>query len=195
MKYVIIAVALLIIVLLVARSYNLKYTTGIETYNYEVVKKYDKFEIRDYEASLFSYVNLNASTYKEASNQGFRTLAGYIFGYNEKKQKISMTSPVAMNMDDSISMMFMIPKRYKLEELPKPIDSGIKFKEEPAKTVAAIKFGGWANDKKIEKYKSRLINHLDQEGIKHTHKFVYLGYNPPYEILNRRNEIVVEVLR
>ena len=64
-----------------------------------------------------------------------------------------MTSPVSMSLGDSMTMMFMVPKKFNKDMLPKPNQSGIEFKEEPAKTVAAIRFNGWANDSKIEKYK------------------------------------------
>jgi hypothetical protein len=35
---------------------------------------------------------------------------------------------------------------------------------------------------------------LDSEGISHTDNFIYLGYNPPYQLINRLNEVVVEVM-
>jgi hypothetical protein len=59
--------------------------------------------------------------------------------------------------------------------------------------MAAITFGGWANDAKIAKYKSKLIALLAENKIKHTHNFSVLGYNPPYEVLVRRNEVIVEL--
>lgn len=45
----------------------------------------------------------------------FGTFAGYIFGGNDKKQAISMTSPVCMSLDNNTSttMMFMLPKKIK----------------------------------------------------------------------------------
>ena len=104
-----------------------------------------------------------------------------------------MTSPVTMSLEDSMTMMFMVPKKLKKESLPQPDNSKIEFKEVPKKTVAAIRFGGWANDKKIEKYKQKLLIALKTEGIPHTNKFYFLGYNPPYEVFNRRNEIIVEL--
>ena len=67
------------------------------------------------------------------------------------------------------------------------------FKEVPAKTVAAITFGGWANDDKIEKYKEKLISALDADGISYTNRFYFLGYNPPFDLINRKNEIIVEL--
>ena len=87
----------------------------------------------------------------------------------------------------------MVPKKFNKENLPKPNPSNIEFKEEPAKTVAAIRFGGWANNEKIEKYKQKLIAALDAEGIAYTKKFYFLGYNPPFEFFNRKNEIIVEL--
>jgi hypothetical protein len=62
-----------------------------------------------------------------------------------------MTSPVTMSLEDSMTVMFMVPKKFNKETLPKPSGSQIEFRQEPAKTVAAITFGGWADDTKIEK--------------------------------------------
>ena len=104
-----------------------------------------------------------------------------------------MTSPVAMSLEDSMTMMFMVPKELKKEMLPKPNQSLIEFKKEPAKTVAAISFSGWANDKKIEKYKQKLKSALDAEGIAYADRFYFFGYNAPYEVFNRKNEVIVEL--
>ena len=166
---------------------------NIETYPYVVTKKYDKFEIRRYEASLFTSVQLSSNKYKDASSKGFSILAGYIFGGNENNEKIAMTSPVAMSLNDSMTMMFIVPKKFNKETLPEPNRSEVKFREEPAKTVAAISFGGWANDEKIEYYKQKLIAKLDAQGIAHSNQFYFLGYNPPFEFFNRKNEIIVEL--
>jgi hypothetical protein len=166
---------------------------NIETYPYVVNKKYDTFEIRNYEATLFTSVQLSGNKYEDASSKGFSLLAGYIFGGNKQNEKIAMTSPVAMSLEDSMTMMFMVPKKFNKETLPEPNQSQIKFREEPAKTIAAISFGGWANDEKIEKYKQKLKSALDTENIAYTNRFYFLGYNPPYEVFNRKNEIIVEL--
>jgi len=166
---------------------------NIETYPYVIDKKYDSFEIRSYEATLFTTVQLTTKEYKNASRKGFSILAGYIFGGNDRNEKIAMTSPVSMSLEDSMTMMFMVPKKLDKASLPQPNQSQIEFREEPAKKVAAITFGGWANDEKIEKYKEKLIAALDAEGIAYTNRFYLLGYNPPYEVFNRKNEIIVEL--
>ena len=56
-----------------------------------------------------------------------------------------------------------------------------------------MRFGGWANDKKIEIYKEKLKLALDQEGITYINHFYFMGYNPPFELFNRKNEIAVEI--
>jgi hypothetical protein len=45
--------------------------------------------------------------------------------------------------------------------------------------VAAISFGGWANDEKINlHYKQQLIAALDSEGIKYFNRFYFRIYAP-----------------
>jgi hypothetical protein len=194
MKILLILLVVLVIAFVIIQVFALRGQRNIETYPYVVNKKYDTFEIRSYEATLFTSVKLSTKRYENSSSKGFSILAGYIFGNNERNEKISMTSPVAMKLDDSITMMFMVPRGLKKEMLPKPNQPLIEFREEPAKTVAAIDFNGWANDNKIEKYKQKLKSALDAEGIAYSDRFYFLGYNPPYEVFNRRNEIIVELL-
>ena len=164
MKTLLIILGVILLAFIISQLFALSGQRNIETYPYVVNKKYDAFEIRSYEASLFTSVQLSGNKYKDVSSKGFSILAGYIFGGNEKNEKIAMTSPVAMSLEDSMTMMFMVPKKFNKETLPQPNQSQIKFLEEPAKIVSAINFGGWANDKKIEKYKQKLKSALDAEG-------------------------------
>lgn len=193
MKMLYTLIGIILLAFIVIQVYALKSQNDIEMYPYIVNKKYDGFEIRSYDATLFTSVKLSTNEYKNASSTGFRILAGYIFGGNERNEKIAMTSPVAMSLEDSMTMMFMVPKKYKKDMLPRPNASNIKFTEEPAKVVAAITFSGWANDQNIEAYKQKLIAALNKEGIPFTNKFYFLGYNPPFELVNRRNEVIVEL--
>ncbi len=193
MKIILILLAVILIAFVVIQLFLMKSQSNIETYPYSIIKKYGTFEIRNYEETLFTSVKLSTSGYKNSSSKGFSILAGYIFGGNERNEKISMTSPVSMSLEDSMTMMFMVPKGIKKEMLPKPNDSIIEFKNEPAKTLAAISFGGWANDKKIEEYKQKLKSALEVEGIAYYDRFYFFGYNAPYEVFNRKNEIIVEL--
>ena len=174
MKILIIIIASIVLIFAAIQIFAMSSRKGIEQYPYEVVKTYDDFEIRNYEASLFTSVKLSSTEYKDASSEGFRKLAGYIFGGNDKEEKIAMTSPVAMSLDDTMTMMFMVPRDLKKEDLPKPNNGEINFEEVPAKKVAAIQFSGWASSSKIEKYKQKLIAALDKEGISYSNRFYFL---------------------
>jgi hypothetical protein len=193
MKVVSIILGVIAVAFIAVQIFALKSQKNIETYPYTINKKYKEFEIRSYEATLFSSVKLSRNSFKQASGEGFSILAGYIFGNNKRNEKIAMTSPVVMTLEDSMTMLFMIPRKFNKETLPQPNQSQIKFQNEPAKRVAAIQFNWWANDEKIEKYKQKLITALDKEGISHTNRFYFLGYNAPYEVFNRKNEVIVEL--
>jgi hypothetical protein len=193
MKIILIVAGIILLVFIAIQLFAMSSQNNIETYSYKVEKKYSDFEIRTYEASLFTSVKLPSNNYKKMSSKGFSMLAGYIFGGNESNEKIAMTSPVSMSLEDSMTMGFLVPKKYEKSDLPKPNQSNIEFHEEPSKRVAVISFGGWANDQKIEKYKEKLVAALELEGILYTNKFYFFGYNAPYEVFKRKNEIVVDL--
>ncbi len=193
MKLFLIIVGLIGLVFLIIQLVASRGQKGIEKYPFQVIEEYNDFEVRDYEATLFTSVKLETKGYRKSSGKGFSILAGYIFGGNETNEKIAMTSPVSMSLEDSMTMMFMVPKKFDKESLPKPNSSNIDFVEAPAKRMAAISFGGWADDVKIAKYKKALKSALDKEGITYSNKFYYFGYNAPYELINRKNEILVEI--
>ena len=193
MKAVLIVLGVVIAVFLISQFYFMNAQNNIEQYPYKVEKTYEGFEIRNYESALFTSVKLATNNYDKASSKGFSILAGYIFGGNSDNEKIAMTSPVAMTLEKNTEMLFLVPKDYTKENLPKPNDKNIEFKEINAKKVAAISFGGWANDDKIATYKAKLIKLLDKENIEYTNKFLFLGYNAPMEVVNRKNEVIVEL--
>lgn len=193
MKILLIILGVILAIIVIVQVFAFSGRKNIESYSYQVVKKYKDFEIRNYEASLFTTVKLSSKGYKDNSRKGFSILAGYIFGDNDKNKKIAMTSPVAMSLEDSVTMMFMVPREFDKKTLPKPNQSQINFVEEPAKKIAAISFTGWANDEKIAKYQKKLKLILETENISYTNQFYFFGYNPPYEIFNRKNEVIVEL--
>ena len=194
MKIVYIVLIVLLVLFVVSQVWTQRQVSGIETYPYRVVKSYDGFEVRTYERANFIYVTMDARTYAEGSSRGFRTLAGYIFGGNDRQQKIAMTSPVVMEMDSDVTMKFLVPAQYSMDQLPKPSNAEVRFATEKERTVAAITFGGFANDEKIVKYKDELFQRLAAAGIQHTGQWSFLGYDPPFKLLGRKNEVVVEVL-
>jgi len=194
MKILIITIFVFTGLFIIFQSFTIISTEKAEEQKYTVVLPNEEFEIRFYPSATLATVYSEAKTYKELSGPGFRKLAGYIFGGNESETKISMTSPVQMNINDSISeMSFVMPTGYNLDNLPKPNDAKVIVHKTKDEYVAAIKFGGFASDKDIQNYSEKLKNLLLAKGIIYYGNFRFLGYNPPFQLVGRRNEIIVSV--
>lgn len=194
MKLTITILLVLILILFVSGMNIFSRDNRTEQQSYQVLKKHNDFEIRFYPEAVLATVYSDAQNYRELSGPGFNTLAGYIFGGNQNNEKIAMTAPVHMDIEKGkSSMSFVMPGKYKLEELPSPNNPSVKVTKSPEDYVAVISFGGWANDQKIKEYSEALDKLLQENNITHKGNFRYLGYNPPYQLNNRRNEIIVSV--
>jgi hypothetical protein len=154
----------------------------------------NQVEFRYYPSAVMASVVTPDTTYQEAANKSFRTLAGYIFGGNQTNEKIAMTAPVHMDMNQGkTTMSFVMPEGYTLSNLPKPQSGKVLLSVSPAEYVAVIRFSGWASDEKITTMRKQLSERLAQLNISHQHNFRYLGYNAPWDVVNRRNEIIVSI--
>ena len=192
MKTALILVAVFTTLLISSQIYFIMAKT--ETQPYEVLKKEADFEIRKYPAAIMATISMDAKSYKELSSSGFRKLASFIFGGNQSNKNIAMTSPVHMDINDSqSSMSFVMPSEYTKDNLPKPNDSSITIETTAEEYVAAVQFGGYANDEEIKKYAAKLETALKANGIEYYGNFRFLGYNAPYQFWNRKNEIIVSV--
>ena len=184
---------ILIILLLVIHTYTIMASTT-ERQKYRLVQSEKAFNIRYYPSATLATVYTSANSYRQISTPGFRKLAGFIFGGNETNTKISMTAPVHMDINDSMSAMsFVMPSAYENKTLPAPNDSNVILEKSKAEYVAVIKFSGYATDTKIEHYSKQLKSILIERGISFHGNFRFLGYNPPYQFIGRRNEIIVSI--
>jgi hypothetical protein len=184
----------LIIVSIIIQSLFITAMAKTEEQVYKVVHSEKEFEIRFYPSATLATVYSEAKSYKELSGPGFRKLAGYIFGGNESDTKISMTSPVHMDINKSrSSMSFVMPSSFVKDNLPKPEDPAVLIEKTEDEYVAAIRFNGYASDEDIRTYSEKLKNLLTEKGINYYGNFRFLGYDPPYKFLGRRNEIIVSV--
>ncbi|TNF25204.1 MAG: heme-binding protein [Bacteroidetes bacterium] len=196
MKYILITLAVVLLIFTAAQAYIAHDLAKTEEQAYELIWKNDLLEARYYPNALLATVHGSSTEYRGTANQHFRVLAGYIFGGNDRGQSIAMTSPVHMSFGDAGSTMsFVMPASMKREDLPAPNDRGISFEESGEKYVVAIRFGGWADDEKISKHTDLLLKTLNTMGIEPKSSPWYMGYNPPFQLLNRRNEVAVEVSR
>jgi len=167
----------------------------IEMPKYRVIKKLGDVEIREYPSLILAQTSLKKSDYDEKGSNGFRTVAGYIFGGNQSQQKIAMTAPVIMSMGDSSSMSFVMPSEYKMQDLPTPSNNQVKLIQENAKILAVIRFGGYSSSEKIQKYADKLYLELKSNHLETRGKLLYMGYNAPWDVTNRRNEVAIELVK
>jgi hypothetical protein len=194
MKILLIAVFSTLILSLLFQSFILMPKNKTEEQPYTVVLKDKAFEIRLYPEATMATIYADVHKYQDLSGPGFRKLAGYIFGGNESKQQIAMTAPVHMDINDKVSSMsFVMPAGYTEDNLPKPSDAKVVIHKSAAEYAAAIRFGGYASDQDIKAYSQKLSDLLKEKGITTIGNFRFLGYDPPYKFLGRRNEIIVSI--
>ncbi len=192
MKLILIFAVVLASLILIFQLSFIMATT--ETQAYEVIKSENDYEIRLYPPVTLATISMNVDKYKELSSPGFRKLATYIFGGNNANKKINMTSPVHMDINDSLSTMsFVMPSNYNKDNLPLPNDASVAIESTLEQCVAAIRFSGYADDAKIKKYAAILESALRENGTEFYGNFRFLGYNAPYQLLGRKNEIIVNV--
>ncbi len=165
-----------------------------EKQKYRIVLKDAELEIRYYPSATMATIYSKGTNYKGVANNGFRKLAGFIFGGNEEKKGISMTAPVRMNMSEKGSeMSFVMPEKYNESTLPKPNDASIRIHKSAPQYVAVISFSGYATDEKIQSYKHQLEQILAKRNIKITGDYNFLGYNAPYQFIGRTNEVIIPI--
>jgi hypothetical protein len=185
-----------------------------ETPKYAVIKEDGNFEIRRYAPRIVAEVSVSGEL-DNASSQGFRLLAGYIFGDNristpqamtvspDQSTKIAMTAPVTLEPLDQTPAMtasrqwrveFTMPSEYTLATLPKPTNSAVQIREVPARTYAAIRYSGLNTESRINEETSRLQVWTQQQGLESTGVAELARYNPPWTLpMFRRNEILIPI--
>ena len=186
---------------------------SIEEPAYTVIEKKDGYEIREYAPYIVAEANVTGN-YNEATSEGFRIIADYIFGNNLKKESISMTTPVLEEPNttgsEKIAMTtpvletasetatrtisFVLPSKYTLETLPLPNNQAVNLREVPARKVAALRFTWYPTEARTEKKKELLASYLVRDNQKITGEIQTARYNPPLSIpLTLRNEILVPI--
>jgi hypothetical protein len=167
---------------------------GIETPNYKVIKTLGEVEIREYPQMILAQTKLGGKRYESNGNNGFSVVANYIFGGNQQQQKIAMTAPVIMNMSDAdASMSFVMPSQYQMSELPIPNSKAVSLVKQDSMTLAVLQFGGFSSDEKIAKHAQLLTQVLEKNNIRTKGSLLYMGYNAPWDLINRRNEVAFQI--
>lgn len=179
---------------------------------YSVIEKTEPFELRLYEPMILAEVKVEGDL-DEASSQGFRLIAAYIFGQNQVTEKISMTSPVAIeeqnvknakiamttpvNIEPNAgqwTVSFVMPSTYTLNSLPKPLNPKVQLREIPAVKRAVIQFSGFYNAQKVADKTLELEQWMKTRNLEAASAPKFARYNPPWTLpFMRRNEVMIDV--
>ena len=182
--------------------------SGTEEPRFTVIERIGDAEVRQYAPRVAAETIVPGSA-EAARGEGFRRLAGYIFGGNDGGARIAMTTPVAQaDAGQRIAMTapvaeapagpagwsirFFLPAD--LADPPAPRDARVRIVTVPAETVAVLRFTGIATDSAIATQRTRLMTSLGSwtaDGPPMT-----WFYDPPWTLPPlRRNEVAVPVTR
>jgi len=170
------------------------------------------FELRDYPALVVAEALVQGNR-SAAASEGFRLLAGYIFGGNTRRQSIAMTAPVAQTAagGESIAMTapvvqmggaggwtvrFVMPSAYGLTSLPVPNDPRVQLRAVPPQRFAVVRFSGLAHDTDIAQRTTELHAFANARHLRISGPVALARYNPPWTPwFMRRNEVMLPVHR
>jgi hypothetical protein len=170
---------------------------GLQGPKYTVVESCDLYEIRDYESYSVASIVMEEAGDLASSGTAFNSLAAYLFGLNEAKKPMAMTTPVTTT--SSNEMRFYLAE----SSIPEPsADSTVEIFEVPSALLAIRKFTGFVTDGEIARQKDTLLQALEIDGVElevahgAVVPYVIFQYNPPYTLpMVRRNEIALPLRR
>ena len=192
------------------------YNQDLETPKYQVLQSEGDFELRYYPSHLIASVKVTGD-FDEASRQGFRQLAGYIFGDNQRQANIAMTSPVSVSASTSSTKIamttpvtvsetakadhstlrtvsFSMPSKFTIETLPRPNNPNIELSMSPEQKVAVSIFAGFTSAKVLAQHKAQLNTWISKLGLESSEQSHVARYNAPFTLpWKRRNELQIVI--
>lgn len=164
--------------------------TGTEEPHYLVTSTIGGVELRTYGPRIAAETTVVADE-ERARNVGFRRLARYIFGGNQREEQIAMTAPVAQREG---TIRFFMPSKWSMDTLPTPDDDDVALVTVPSETVAVLRFSGDRSPAAVAAKTDELLNTLRDKGIETLGEPVAWFYDPPWTLpFRRRSEIAVPV--
>lgn len=196
-----------------AKNIFLETPEGLIGPQYRVVSKHEGYEIREYEG--YSVASTSMTKVEEpytmddltSGGEAFNALAAYLFGANDQKEVMEMTTPVTTTSTGE--MRFYLKEKEDGGNFPQPVaendeifneKGSVKIQDIPAATLAVAKFTGFVTEGEVERQKDALLTSLAIDGVEidvpHASSVphVIFQYNPPYTLpVLRRNEIGIPV--
>jgi hypothetical protein len=183
----------------------------VEEPRYTLERQARGIELRRYAPVVRAVTVVENVSWDRAMNEGFRRLAGYIFGGNRRQQSIAMTSPVtaqpassmkiamtapvtAQPATSGVRVTFTMPAGHTLQSLPTPDNRAVVLEAVDERLIAVRSFSGFAGKDTFDRERAALLNGLAGLGVRAVGEPELARYDPPWTLpFLRRNEVVVEV--
>ncbi len=210
-------VALIAIAIGVLSQFGCASVSHVKEPAYRVIDHEDDYELRAYGERVVAETEVEGE-WDEAGNEGFRRLAGYIFGKNKTRAKIAMTAPVAQKIGDEAqaheespkipmtapdaqrkdgdrwTVSFTMPEGESVESLPTPDDPRVQLRLRSPETVAVVRFSGRWTSERMEQRAAALSEWVASRRLRASGAAEVNRYDPPFmPWFMRRNEVWLHV--
>lgn len=166
---------------------------------FQVVEKYNDFEIREYLPCVIAEVRVSAD-YSSASSNAFSHLIRYISKGNRAQESISMTAPVIAAQradrasDNEWFVSFVMPSGSRFGHLPQPNDPQVILRELEAETCVANSFRGRATAELSKKKINELRIEAGKAKLNLSNETRICRFDPPFKPgWLQYNEIVIPI--
>lgn len=179
----------------------------VEEPSYTVERRDGDFEVRRYAPRVVAETEVTGSR-DDASREGFRRIAGFIFGGNHRRARIAMTAPVTQRAageriamttpvsqrgeGDRWTVAFTMPSANTLHSLPTPDDARVALRLVPEQRVAVVRFANATSDATVRDRTEALRRWAAEHGLRVEGEAELNRYDPPWTPpFLRRNEVWV----
>ena len=184
-----------------------KFCHGIDCPDYTVTGTVQAtnatLEMRTYPGALWVSTDIKTNNEDDAQNTGFERLFQYISGANDKSEKVDMTSPVMTRVKEAgqgpfcnttFTVSFFVPFVHQ-DDAPTPTASDVYLDKVIDRNVAVLQGSGFWKQDDVLMNVQKAGAALQEKAIKfNTTTYTFAGYDPPFRLFDRHNEIWMDLL-
>lgn len=182
---------------------SLAFGGPLEEAPYTVVAEHEGWQERDYPQTRWvstDFVDIFAHDGVQ-HREAFDKLFQFISGKNSESVEIPMTAPVTFriipgegpNCSSSVTMSFLVPS-FLQESTPQPTDTSVYLEDRPAMRFLTREFGGFPDELDWTIQAAELFELATAAGLQpKSEPHWTAGYDGPSVIVNRRNEVWLEL--
>jgi hypothetical protein len=163
---------------------------------FDVVRRYDGFEVRRYPAHVLAQVDVRGGL-EAGAGAGFGPLFRYISGGNASGTSIAMTAPVLQQTaaPGLQTVSFVMPADMTPASTPTPREPRVRTVAVGPRLMAARRFSGAARTARFSEQGARLLAAVRSAGLTPVGEVAYARFDPPWTPgFLRHNEALVELV-